>query len=102
MRHDDTPLGDILMFNSYHHDVRTTLTLDEDVAARLQSEARRTGKPFKLIVNEHLRASLAQRRAVRMAPPFVVKPFDLGGRIAAHSYDDIGGLLDEIEGPLRR
>lgn len=102
MRHDDTQLGDILMFNSYHLDVRTTLTLDEDVAARLQSESRRTGKPFKLIVNEHLRASLAQRRAVRMAPPFVVKPFDLGGRIAAHSYDDIGGLLDEIEGPLRR
>ena len=38
--------------------MRTTLTLDDDVAARLKAEARRTGKPFKQLVNECLRRRL--------------------------------------------
>jgi hypothetical protein len=42
-----------------HHDVsvRTTLTLEPDVAARLKQEARRTGKGLKSLVNEAWRAS---------------------------------------------
>ncbi len=35
----------------YHPGVRTTLTLDDDVLARLEREARREGKSFKEIVN---------------------------------------------------
>jgi hypothetical protein len=35
--------------------MRTTLTLDDDVAAKLKTEAQRTGAPFREIVNEVLR-----------------------------------------------
>lgn len=50
--------------------MRTTLTLDDDIAARLQAEARKTGRPFKTVVNDYLRAGLAQRRAANKAAPF--------------------------------
>lgn len=38
--------------------MRTTLTLDNDLAQRLKQTAARDGKPFKEIVNETLRAGL--------------------------------------------
>jgi hypothetical protein len=82
--------------------VRTTLTLDDDVAARLQAEARRRGLPFKTLVNEHLRAALAQRRTRPTVPPFAVATVDLGGPVAGRSYDDIAALLDDTEGADRR
>jgi hypothetical protein len=82
--------------------MRTTLTLDDDVAARLQAEARRSGRPFKTVVNEHLRAALAQRKAVRAVPPFRVEPRSMGGPLPGLSYDNVGALLDEIEGARER
>jgi hypothetical protein len=82
--------------------VRTTLTLEDDVAARLRAEARRTGRPFKAIVNDHLRRSLAQRTQPKGLKPFRVQPGDLGGAAAGLSYDDVGALLDRIEGPEHR
>lgn len=82
--------------------MRTTLTLDEDVAVRLRAESRRTGRPFKVVVNEHLRAALAQRKAAQAVSPFRVKPVDMGGPPAGRSYDDIGALLEEIEGTQHR
>jgi hypothetical protein len=43
--------------------VRTTLTLDDDVAAQLRRLAKDTGRPFKQVVNDALRAGLASRSA---------------------------------------
>jgi len=82
--------------------VRTTLTLEDDVAARLQAEARRTGRPFKAVVNDHLRRSLARRTQTRALAPFQVQPRDLGGAAGGGSYDDVGALLERIEGPEHR
>jgi len=82
--------------------VRTTLTLEDDVAARLKAEARRTGKPFKAVVNDHLRRSLAQRARTRVLARFEIKPRDFGGPAPGRSYDDVGALLDELEGPHHR
>jgi len=76
--------------------------LDDDIAARLQTEARRRGLPFKTLVNEHLRAALGQRRARRAAPPFTIAAVDLGGPVAGRSYDDIAALLDDAEGADHR
>jgi hypothetical protein len=78
--------------------MRTTLTLDDDVAARLQAEARRTGRPFKTVVNERLRMALAQSAVVQKRKPFKVKPRAMGGPAAGFSYDNVGTLLEEIEG----
>lgn len=41
--------------------MRTTLTLDNDLAQRLRQAAARDGKPFKQIVNDTLRAGLGLR-----------------------------------------
>jgi hypothetical protein len=82
--------------------MRTTLTLEEDVVARLQAEMRRSGRPFKEIVNELLRAGLAQRRAVKAMEPFKVEPVSMGTALPGRSYDNIGGLLEEIEGSGHR
>lgn len=40
--------------------MRTTLTLEEDIAARLTETAHRSHKPFKVVVNEALRRGLAE------------------------------------------
>lgn len=75
--------------------MRTTLTLDDDVAAKLRSEARRTGKSFKQVVNEALRASFYRRRT---STPFKVKPKDMGKPQPGVNLDKICDVL-ELEGP---
>jgi hypothetical protein len=82
--------------------MRTTVTLDEDVAAKLRSEARRQGKPFKQALNEALRRGLLQRGKGSPRRAFQVKARDLGRLHPGLSLDDIGGLLDQAEGSRRR
>jgi hypothetical protein len=81
--------------------VRTTLTLDNDVARLVEDEVRRTGDTFKGVVNGLIREGAEARRHPRERKPFQVKPFALGLRPGL-SYDCIGKLLDEIEGPDHR
>ena len=40
--------------------MRTTVTLDEDVLARLRAMARERGVPFKVALNDAVRAGLAR------------------------------------------
>jgi len=79
--------------------VRTTLTLEDDVAARLRAEARRTGRPFKTLVNEALRAGLLQKRVPRPKQQFTIESHNFGGLHPGVSLDNIGELLERIEGP---
>jgi hypothetical protein len=80
--------------------VRTTLSLDDDVARLLEKESRRTGASFKEVVNRFLRLGLlAATRPPRKR--FVVTPRKLG-LSSGLSYDNVAQLLDEIEGPARR
>jgi hypothetical protein len=76
--------------------VRTTLTLDDDVAAKLAAETRRSGESFKQTVNRLLRFALLARTRTRVPPPFVVEPRRLGLRDGL-SYDDVWGLIEQIE-----
>ena len=79
------------------------MTLDEDVAARLKAEVRRTGKTFRAVVNERLRFALVSRRAGQAPePPFKVRTRDLGSLRPGLSLDNIGDLLEIAEGPLHR
>ena len=80
--------------------MRTTLTLDEDVAATLKSEARRTGRSLKETVNELLRAGLAQNRA-KKDRPLRIHAKHMGVRPGL-DYDRISRLLEEVEGPTHR
>ena len=81
--------------------MRTTLTLDDDVAARLEQEARQSGRTFKATVNELLRFALRSRRQRDRRRPFRVEPRALGLRPGL-SYDSIGDLLEDIEGAPHR
>jgi hypothetical protein len=81
--------------------VRTTLTLDEDVEAKLRAEARKSGLPFKQVVNEALRASL-QRSSQKPKTPFKVKARDFGELRPGIDLDNIGDLLELLEGPSHR
>jgi hypothetical protein len=78
---------------------RTTLTLEDDVVSRLTEESRRSGKPFKTVVNEAIRRGLDGSRST--AEPFRVEARDMGLR-PGFDLDDIGGLLERLEGPQHR
>jgi hypothetical protein len=81
---------------------RTTITLDEDVAAKLKAEARRSGRPFREVVNDALRRGLASRRQPPGREPFRVVARDLGDLRPGLSLDNIGDLLEQLEGPVHR
>ncbi len=82
--------------------MRTTLTLDDDVAANLKAEARRAGRPFREIVNETLRHGLASRRITAQRGTFKAKVRDLGNLKTGLSLDNIAELIEHAEGSLHR
>lgn len=75
--------------------MRTTLTLDDDVAAKLEAEARRTGLSFKETVNTILRVGLDAKRGKGPREPFKVKAFDMGKPLI--NLDNIGEALDQLD-----
>lgn len=82
--------------------MRTTLTLDDDVAAKLKAESRRVGRPFRQVLNETLRRGLASQRAAGRRQPFKVATRDLGDLKPGLSLNDVAGLLEQIEGSAFR
>ncbi len=60
--------------------MRTTLTLDDDLAAALKEQARRADKPFKQVVNDTLRRGLSPVLADAEPDDYQVRPHDSGFR----------------------
>jgi len=75
--------------------MRTTLTLDDDVAALLREEAERSRLPFKQVVNRAIRLGLrgttaGEKQTYRTEPyPFRFKP--------GIDPDKLNHLVDELE-----
>ena len=86
---------------TYHHDVRTTLTLDDDVAAKVKAESRRSGRAFREVVNDALRRGLLPERPAKRAS-FRIRPRSLGGRRPGLHTDSVADLLEQVEGPLHK
>jgi hypothetical protein len=82
--------------------MRTTLTLDDDVAAKLKTESQRAGRPFREIVNDALRRGLDSRRATSQRRTFEVTARDLGDLKPGLSLDNIVELIEQAEGSLHR
>jgi hypothetical protein len=82
--------------------MRTTLTLDDDVAAKLKAESQRAGRPFREIVNETLRRGLEHRRATAQRRAFKVAARDLGNLKPGLSVDNVAELIEQAEGSLHR
>lgn len=81
--------------------MRTTLTLDDDVAAKLKEAAAANGTSFKETVNQVLRRGFG---ALEARPPqrrFVVRARALEAQPGV-SYDNIGELLHHFDAPYPR
>ena len=86
-----------------HHDasVRTTLTLDPDVAIKAKRGAAKLHRTFKEVVNAALRIGLDEILKPPTAKPYRMKGRPLGLRPGL-SYDNTAELLAHIEGEYHR
>jgi hypothetical protein len=77
-------------------EMRTTLTLDDDLAGLLKQRARELGIPFKEAVNRTIRAGIGEATAARShpAPKTISHSFGFGAGI---DLDKLGQLADELE-----
>ncbi len=76
--------------------MRTTLTLDDDVAEELRTLAHRTRRSFKDVVNETIRTGLARRRQARPRR-YRLEPASLGGVCPGFDLDKALQLADSLE-----
>jgi len=81
-----------------HHDdpVRTTLTLDRDVAEAIGKEMRRTGRGLKSTINDAIRRGLQMAGKPPKPARFEVRPHAFGARPGI-DLDRINQLADELE-----
>jgi hypothetical protein len=69
-----------------------TLSLDDDVAARIEHLRQALDKPFKELVNEALRRGLADMQEPHKPAPYRTQPVDLG-RCRLPNVDDVDAAL---------
>jgi hypothetical protein len=82
--------------------MRTTLTLDDDVAALLERVRRARKAGLKDTVNAALREGLSRMAAPpKRREPYRTPSTDLGPSLVG-SLDNIGQVLEIAEGPLHR
>ena len=82
--------------------MRTTITLDPDVAARLKAAVRRRRRPFKVLVNEALRSGLDALDSLGVAgAPYRTTGFNLGPSLVG-SLDNVEEVLSRAEGERHR
>jgi hypothetical protein len=82
--------------------MRTTVTIDDDVAAKLQAEMRRQrSSNFKQILNDVLRRGLLVRRELASSKPFRVRARHMG-KMPGLNYDNVGEMLEHLEGAEHR
>jgi hypothetical protein len=75
--------------------MRTTVTLDEDVAALIESERARTGESFRVAINRLV------RRGARPLPPSAAPPLPtLPGRPVL-DVSDVSSLLATLDDQRR-
>jgi hypothetical protein len=76
--------------------MRTTLTLEPEVAERVRAEMRRTGKAMKAVVNEALALGLGMAGKRARSPRFEVHPHAFGFKPGV-DLDRLNQLADELE-----
>ena len=81
--------------------MRTTLTIDDDVAVRLERERRKRRLSLKAVVNEVLRTGLDALGQPKQAMPFRTTGFDLGPSLVG-SLDNVEEVLSRGEGEDHR
>ena len=77
--------------------MRTTLTIEDDLASALKEKAFRTGRSFKAVVNAALRAGLAAGEKSPGSKPYRLTPASLGGVRPGFDLDKALGLAEALE-----
>lgn len=77
--------------------MRTTLTIDDQLAELLKEAAYRSGKSFKQVVNDTLRAGLDKQDTPPKVKPYRVKAVSLGGVRPGIDLDKALQLADALE-----
>ena len=81
--------------------MRTTLTIDDDVAMQIEERRRRGGLSLKQVVNALLREGLRSGRQSSRARRYRTKPHRLGMR-AGFDPARLNQLADELQTDARR
>lgn len=76
--------------------MRTTLTIDDDLAGHIEERRRREGLSLKQVINTLLREGLRSGRQAPRAKRYRTKPHKLGMR-AGFDPARINQLVDELE-----
>ena len=76
--------------------VRTTLTLDDDLAGLLKQHAQQSGVSFKEAVNRVIRAGLERVTTAKPTAPPEMPSYSLGFRPGV-DLDKLNQLADELE-----
>lgn len=76
--------------------MRTTLTIDDDLAAILERERERKGVSLKEVVNSLLRRGLELEQLAPVRPLVVTRPHDYRFRPGI-DLDKLNQLVDELE-----
>jgi len=77
--------------------MRTTLTIEDRLARVLKEIAHRSGKSFKVVVNETLRAGLSAKRTARKRERYRIRPASLGRVLAGINLDKALATADRLE-----
>jgi hypothetical protein len=78
--------------------MRTTLSLDPDVAALLKRIQAKRKTSFKEVVNDALREGLQRLERPDPVKPYRTKPMHLG-KCYFPNVDNVAEILEEVEGP---
>lgn len=77
--------------------MRTTLTIEDRIARDLKQLAHRSGKPFKVVVNETLQAGLAASQERRRPKRYRIRAVSLGAVARGVNLDKALALADSLE-----
>jgi predicted transcriptional regulator len=81
--------------------MRTTLSLDDDVASRIEHLRQTLQRPWKEVVNEALRRGLVAMEERRRAIPYRTQAVD-PGTCRLPNVDDVAAALAATEGEGHR
>ena len=77
--------------------MRTTITLDDDLARALKEAAHRSDRSFKQVVNQAIRAGLQGAMKAPRAKRYRLAPSSMGGVLPGVNLDKALALADALE-----
>lgn len=77
--------------------MRTTLTIEDGIAEQLREIVHRSGRSFKAVVNDALRAGIVSNRIATPRKPYRLKPVAMGAVVGPYDLDKALQVADRFE-----